>query len=290
MAFATLALTITLYIVIPKGFFPILDTGVIHGVSESAQSVSFSEMSREQQALASIILKDTAVESLSSFIGVDGTNTTMNSGRILINLKPLAARKISASDVIRRLQPPLGQVAGITLFMQPVQDLTVEDRVSRTQFQYTLEDPSNDELTDFAPKMLAKLKGLPELRDAASDQQEQGLKAKLVFDRETAYRLGITPAVIDQTLYDAYGQREVSTMFTQLNQYHVVLEVKPGFQNNPSNLGDLYIRTAATASSGAAGLVGGGSATTSPSGPISSAPWPVALQVLLRRLWKLGLQ
>ncbi len=228
------ALTIFLFFVIPKGFFPIQDTGVIQGVSEAAQSVSFPEMSRQQQQLTKIILQDPAVDNLSSFIGIDGTNTTLNSGRILINLKPLAARKISASDVIRRLQPELAKVPGITLFMQPVQDLSVEDRVSRTQFQYTLEDPNVDELNTFAPQMLAKLQKLPQLSDVASDQQTLGLRAKLVFDRNTASRLGITTSAIDQTLYDAYGQREVSTMFTQLNQYHVVLEVKPGFDKNPS--------------------------------------------------------
>ena len=210
-----------------------------------------------------MILKDPAVESLSSFIGIDGTNTTLNSGRILINLKPLEERKISASDVIRRLQPELAQVAGITLFMQPVQDLTVEDRVSRTQFQYTLEDPNADELNAFAPQMVEQLQELPELRDVASDQQVSGLRAKLVFDRDTASRLGITPSTIDQTLYDAYGQREVSTMFTQLNQYHVVLEVKPDFQKNPVDLSDLFIRTGAPAATGgSAGLVSGGSAST----------------------------
>jgi multidrug efflux pump len=215
-------------------------------------------------------LKDPAVESLSSFIGIDGTNTTLNSGRILINLKPLEVRKISASDVIRRLQPELASVQGITLFMQPVQDITVEDRVSRTQFQYTLEDPSADELNVFAPRMLERLKASPELRDVASDQQVGGLQAKLVFDRQTAYRLGITPATIDQTLYDAYGQREVSTIFTQLNQYHVVLEVKPDYLKNPLDLRDLFIRTNAAASSGSSGLVAGGSSATQLYGPTSS--------------------
>jgi multidrug efflux pump len=245
VAAATLALTIFLFVVIPKGFFPIQDTGVIQGVSEAAQSVSFPEMSRQQQRLSKIILQDLDVDNLSSFIGVDGTNTTLNSGRILINLKPLSSRKTSASDVIRRLQPQLAGLAGITLFMQPVQDLSVEDRVSRTQFQYTLEDPNVDELNAFAPKMLARLQQLPQLSDVASDQQTLGLQAKLVFDRNTASRLGITTATIDQTLYDAYGQRQVSTMFTQLNQYHVVLEAAPGFNRKPSNLGDLFIQAAA---------------------------------------------
>ena len=271
VAAATLVLTILLYIYIPKGFFPIQDTGVIQGVSEAAQTVSFQEMATEQQALGKIILQDPAVESLSSFIGIDGTNATLNSGRILINLKPLDERKISASDVIRRLQPELARVPGITLYMQPVQDITVEDRVSRTQFQYTLEDPSAAELDSFAPRMLKKLQEVPELRDVASDQQAGGLRAKLVFDRNTAYRLGITPSTIDQTLYDAYGQREVSTIFTQLNQYHVVLEVKPDFQQNPLDLRDLYIRTnAASTATGSSGLVSGGSSSAQLFGPTSS--------------------
>ena len=248
VAAATLGLTIYLFFVIPKGFFPIQDTGVIQGVSEAAQSVSFPEMSRQQQRLSKIILEDPDVDNLSSFIGIDGTNTTLNSGRILINLKPLASRKTSASDVIRRLQPQLAKLAGITLFMQPVQDLSVEDRVSRTEFQYTLEDPNVDELNAFAPRMLARLQKLPQLSDVASDQQTLGLQAKLVFDRNTASRLGITTATIDQTLYDAYGQREVSTMFTQLNQYHVVLEAAPGFDRKPADLSDLFIQAAAPVS------------------------------------------
>ena len=270
VAIATLALTVLLFIFIPKGFFPIQDTGVIQGVSESAQTVSFPEMAREQQALAKVILKDPAVQSLSSFIGIDGTNTTLNSGRILINLKPIEERKISASDVIRRLQPELARVPGITLFMQPVQDITVEDRVSRTQFQYTLEDPSADELNTFAPKMLAELQQVPELRDVASDQQNEGLRAKLVIDRETAMRFGITQAAIDQTLYDAYGQRLVSTIFTQLNQYHVVLEVKPDHQKNPLDLRHLYIRTGTGAPSGSTGLVAGGTSAAQIFGPSSA--------------------
>jgi multidrug efflux pump len=220
--------------------------------------------------LAKLILQDPAVESLSSFIGIDGTNTTLNTGRIQINLKPLEVRNISASDVIRRLQPELTQVAGITLYMQPVQDLTVEDRVSRTQFQYTLEDPNADELNSFVPKMVARLKELPELRDVATDQQVNGLRVRVVFDRDTASRLGITPTTIDNTLYDAYGQRQVSTMFTQLNQYHVVLEVKPGFQSNPVDLRDLFIRSSA-GTTGGSGVVSGGSAATAGFGPSSAS-------------------
>ena len=273
VAAGTLALTIVMFIAVPKGFFPIQDTGVIQGVSEAPQTVSFNEMSSRQQALANLILKDPAVESLSSFIGIDGTNTTLNSGRIQINLKPLDDRKISASDVIRRIQPQLNQVAGITLFMQPVQDLTVEDRVSRTQFQYTLEDPNETELDTYAARMLDRMKQLPELRDVATDQQTNGLRATLIYDRDTAARLGITPSTIDQTLYDAYGQREISVMFTQLNQYHVVLEVDPAFQKNPGQLRDLFIRSGTGYPSGSTGLVSGGtSSATTATGPVSGAP------------------
>jgi multidrug efflux pump len=268
VAVATLALTFILFIKIPKGFFPVQDTGVIQGVSEAEQTISFKAMSQRQQALDKVILRDPAVESLSSFIGIDGTNTTLNTGRIQINLKPLEERKINASEIIRRLQPQLSKVAGITLYMQPVQDLTVEDRVSRTQYQYTLEDPNADELNSFVPKMVARLQEIPELRDVATDQQVNGLRVRVVFDRDTASRLGITPSAIDNTLYDAYGQREVSTMFTQLNQYHVVLEVKPGFQNNPIDLRNLFIRSAA-GTTGSAGLVSGGSANTVGFGPSS---------------------
>jgi multidrug efflux pump len=272
VAAGTLALTCYQFYTIPKGFFPIQDTGVIQGVSEAAQTVSFPEMSALQQRVAKLILTDPAVDNLSSFIGIDGTNTTLNSGRILINLKPLAERKINASDVIRRLQPRLQNVAGITLFMQPVQDLSVEDRVSRTQFQYTLEDPNADELNAYAPKMLEKLQERRELSDVASDQQVQGLRATLTFDRNTAARLGITPSTIDQTLYDAYGQREVSTIFTQLNQYHVVLEVKHPFQQNPLDLRNLFIRTGSGTSGTALGLVAGGSASAGISqGPANSS-------------------
>jgi multidrug efflux pump len=270
VAVTTLVLTILLYIYVPKGFFPIQDTGVIQGVSEAAETVSFPEMASLQQALGVIILKDPAVESLSSFIGIDGTNTTLNSGRILINLKPIEERKISASDVIRRLQPELAQVPGITLFMQPVQDITVEDRVSRTQFQYTLEDPNTDELHAFAPRMLRRLQQSPMLRDVASDQEVGGLCARLAFDRSTAYRFGISPSTIDQTLYDAYGQREVSTIYTQLNQYHVVLEVDPSFMKNPLDLRELFIRTNQGSTTGSTGLVAGGSSTAQLYGPTSS--------------------
>jgi multidrug efflux pump len=239
----TLVATILLYIYVPKGFFPVQDTGVILGVSDAPQSVSFRAMAQRQQALADVILQDPAVESLSSFIGIDGTNVTMNTGRIQINLKPLAVRKISASDVIRRLQPQLAKIDGITLFMQPVQDLSVEDRVSRTQFQYSLEDVDAGELNFWVPRFLDKLKTLPQLRDVATDQLTGGLQVNLAIDRDSAARLGILPADIDNTLYDAFGQRQVSTIFTQLNQYHVVMEVDPQFQQNPDSLKNIYVRS-----------------------------------------------
>jgi multidrug efflux pump len=239
----TLVGTILLYIYVPKGFFPVQDTGIILGVSEGAQNTSFAAMATHQQALADVILKDQAVESLSSFIGIDGTNTTLNSGRIQINLKPLAQRDASASDVIRRLQPELAKVDGISLFMQPVQDLTVEDRVSRTEFQYSLEDVDAKELAYWTPRFIDKLSSLPDVRDVASDQLNQGLLATLTIDRDTASRLGVLPADIDNTLYDAFGQRQVSTIFTQLNQYHVVMEVDPQFQENPDALKNIYVRS-----------------------------------------------
>jgi len=244
VAVATLVLTVLLYIVVPKGFFPVQDTGIILGISEAPQYVSFAAMAERQQALARVILKDPAVASLSTFIGVDGTNTSLNSGRVLINLKPLGERKLSASDIIRRLQPRVAKLDGITLYMQPVQDLTVADRVSRTQYQYSLEDPNIDELNSWAPRLVAALKERPELQEVSSDQQDQGLQVYLTIDRNTASRLGITPQLIDDTLYDAFGQRQVSTIFTQLNQYRVVLEVKPDFQQNPGKLDAIYIRSA----------------------------------------------
>ncbi|HET9181808.1 MAG TPA: multidrug efflux RND transporter permease subunit [Candidatus Angelobacter sp.] len=238
-----LLLTLYLYVIVPKGFFPVQDTGVILGISEAAPNVSFQAMTQEQQKLAKVILDDPAVDSLSSFIGIDGTNTTQNSGRIQINLKPHDERDASASEVIRRLQPKLANVEGIVLYMQPVQDLTVEDRVSRTEFQYSLEDANATELNEWSTKILNKLRTLPELKDVASDQQNGGLKADLVIDRDTAGRFGILPQAIDDTLYDAFGQRQVSTIFTQLNQYHVVLEVGPQFQQDPTDLTHIYVKS-----------------------------------------------
>ncbi|HWV62067.1 MAG TPA: efflux RND transporter permease subunit, partial [Oxalicibacterium sp.] len=244
VAVATLVLTALLYVFIPKGFFPIQDTGVIQAISEAPQSVSFAAMSERQQALAKVILQDPDVESLSSFIGVDGVNTTMNSGRIQINLKPFEDRSASASEIITRLQDKLADVHGISLYMQPVQDLTIETRVSRTQYQFTLQDADPALLSTWAPKLVDKLNGLPQLRDVASDLQDNGLQAALVIDRNTASRLGITPASIDNTLYSAFGQRIVSTIFTQTNQYRVILEVKPDFQKGVEALKHIYVATA----------------------------------------------
>lgn len=239
----TLVATILLYYYVPKGFFPVQDTGVILGVSDAAQDISFQAMARRQQALADVILKDRDVVSLSSFIGVDGTNMTPNSGRIQINLKPRDERSDTASDVIRRLEPQLAKVQGITLYMQPVQDLSIEDRVSRTQYQYSIEDADAQELAQWAPRLAAKLRSLPQLRDVATDQLDNGRAENLVIDRDTAARLGVLPAAIDATLYDAFGQRQVSTIFTQENQYHVVLEVAPQFQQNPGALKDIYVKS-----------------------------------------------
>jgi multidrug efflux pump len=243
VAVATLVATVYLYIIVPKGFFPVQDTGVILGISEAPQETSFTEMTRRQLELNRVILQDPAVESLSSFIGIDGTNTTVNSGRIQVNLKPLHERQDSAMEVIRRLQGPLARVSGITLFLQPIQDLTVETRVSRTQYQYSLEDPDAEELAEWAPRFVSSLQSLPQLRDVASDQQTSGLQARVVIDRDTASRLGITPQMIDDALYDAFGQRQVSIMFTQLNQYRVVLEVQPNFRKSPADLSSIYVKT-----------------------------------------------
>ncbi len=246
VAVATLVLTIVLYIVIPKGFFPTQDTGVIQGISQTPPSTSFAAMAEKQQALARVVLEDPAVESLSSFIGADGTNATLNSGRMSINLKPIEERKISAADVIRRLQTKLKDVDGIDLYMSPVQNITVDDRVSRTQFQYTLEDPDPNELNLWAGKLVDAMKKLPQLADVATDQQTGGLAVSLMIDRVTASRLGIAPDTIDNTLYDAFGQRQISTMYTQLNQYHVILEADPQIQASPARLQDLYIQTSAS--------------------------------------------
>ena len=241
VAIGTLVLTGVLYVVVPKGFFPVQDTGVIQGISDASQSISFSAMAERQQKLAEVVLKDPAVESLSSFIGVDGTNTTLNSGRMLINLKPKDQRDADASEIIQRLQPELAKVAGISLYMQPVQDLTIEDRVSRTQYQFTVEDPAPANLSKWVPKLVERLKQTHELRDVASDLQDNGLRAYVQVDRDKAAVYGITMAAVDSALYSAYGQRLVSTIFTQSNQYRVVLENDPNHHAGPQSLYDLHV-------------------------------------------------
>jgi multidrug efflux pump len=245
VAVGTLALTALLYIFVPKGFFPVQDTGVIQGISEAPQSISFAAMAERQRAIARVVLGDPAVESLSSFIGVDGINTTLNSGRVLINLKPLAQRGVNAVEVIRRLQSKLAKLEGISLYMQPVQDLTIEDRVSRTQYQFSVEDADPDELSAWVPKLVERLHTLPQLADVASDLQDQGLQAYVDIDRATASRLGVTPAAIDNALYNAFGQRLISTIYTQTSQYRVVLEVKPEFQKGMDALEDIYVASSA---------------------------------------------
>jgi multidrug efflux pump len=266
VALGTLVLTIFLYIIVPKGFFPVQDTGVIQGISQAPQTISFGAMAQEHEELTKVILADPAVQSLTSFIGADGTNTTLNSGRFSINLKPLSDRDLSASDVIRRLQSNLQSVKGIQLFMQPVQNITVDDRASRTQYQYTLEDPASDELQLWTNRFVERLKKVKDIEDVATDQQTNGLAVSLVIDRVTASRLGIAPSTVDNTLYDAYGQRQINTMYTQLNQYHVILETLPEFQKDPSKLSSLYIQ--ANASSGASGP---GASTSFSSSSSSSA-------------------
>jgi multidrug efflux pump len=265
VAVGTLALTVFLYNYIPKGFFPVQDTGEIQGISQAPQTIGSKGMAKKQQELADVILKDPAVESVSSFIGADGTNTTTNSGRMSINLKPLDERDLSAADVIRRLEPNVDKVEGITLYMQPVQNITVDDRVSRTQYQYTLEDPDQNELNLWTSQFVDKLKNIKGLEDVATDQQTGGLAVSLVIDRVTASRLGIAPTTIDNTLYDAFGQRQINTMYTQLNQYHVILEAQPQFQLDPDKLNHIFIQANA-----AAGTTGAGASTSSGNGSTSA--------------------
>jgi multidrug efflux pump len=244
VAIATLILTILLYVFIPKGFFPVQDTGVIQAITEAPQSVSFAEMSRRQAAMAAAILKDPDVVSLSSFIGVDGSNITLNSGRMLINLKPVSDRKENASAVIRRLQRQAREVTGISLYMQPVQDLSIDTTVSRTQYQFVLEDANPAEFNTWVPKLVTELQKLPQLEDVASDQENEGLAAYLTIDRDTAARFGITPATVDNALYDAFGQRIVSTIFTQSNQYRVILQADRALMNSLEALGTIYLPSA----------------------------------------------
>ena len=241
VAVATLCLTVFLYIVIPNGFFPVQDTGLIQGISEAPASISFSAMAERQQALAAVIMKDPDVVSLSSFIGVDGTNATLNSGRFLINLKPRDDRALDASAILRRLQGELKDVTGIELYMQPVQDLTIDATVSRTQYQFALKDANPDEFNTWVPKLMDRLRQIPEITDVATNFGQTGLSAYILIDRATAGRFGITPATVDNALYDAFGQRIVSTIFTQSNQYRVILEADPAAQQQLSSLDDIYL-------------------------------------------------
>jgi multidrug efflux pump len=247
VAVATLALTVFFYIAIPKGFFPVHDTGLIQGISQAAPSVSFAAMAERQQALAAAILKDPDVVSLSSFIGVDGTNTTLNAGRMLINLKPRSERRASASDIIRRLQGEIAEVAGITLYMQPVQDLTIDATVSRGQYQFALQDANADEFALWVPRLVKRLQQIPQIEDVATSYAENGLSAYILIDRATAGRFGITPATVDNALYDAFGQRIVSTIFTQSNQYRVILEADPAMQQSLASLGSIYLPSSTAA-------------------------------------------
>ncbi|MEG9438379.1 efflux RND transporter permease subunit [Edaphobacter sp. HDX4] len=273
VATATLVLAIYLYVVIPKGLFPTQDVGIIQGISQAPESISFQAMAIKQQELGKVILRDPAVASLSSFIGVDGTNATLNSGRIQINLKPFSARHIDATTVIERLQSRLQTVEGIHLYMQPVQDLTVDDRASRSQYQYTLEDADQSELDAWTAKMVTELRKHPELKDVSTDQQPHGLAEKFVFDRATASRLNITADQIDSTLYDAFGQRQINTLYTQSNQYHVILEASPEFQRSPQKLDDIYLQSSSSQTSGS-------STSTSTSGGTSSNSVTTAVPTL----------
>lgn len=243
VAIATLGLTVALYMVVPKGFFPVQDTGVIQGISEAPQSISFAAMSQRQQELAKIILEDPAVESLSSYIGVDGDNATLNSGRLLINLKPHGERDLSAAQIITRLQPQLDKLVGIRLFMQPVQDLTIEDRVSRTQYQFSMSSPDAELLALWSEKLVHALSQLPELSDVASDLQDKGLQVYLVIDRDAASRLGVSVSTITDALYDAFGQRQISTIYTQASQYRVVLQAQSGETLGPDALNQIHVKT-----------------------------------------------
>ncbi len=240
---ATVIGTAYLYVMIPKGFFPVQDSGILLGVTEADEDTSFANMKAKQELLNAIVVEDPAVASISSFIGIDGTNLMLNNGRILINLKPHSERKENISTVLNRIQARVSDLEGIRLFLQPVQDLSVDTRLSRTQYQFSLEDASSEELNQFVPKFVARLREQPQLQDVTSDQSKAGKEAKLVIDRDTASRLGITPLMIDDLLYDAYGQRQVTTMFTQLSQYRVILEVLPEFKNSLADVGSLYVRT-----------------------------------------------
>uniref|UniRef100_UPI000F07F387 MdtB/MuxB family multidrug efflux RND transporter permease subunit n=1 Tax=Pseudomonas viridiflava TaxID=33069 RepID=UPI000F07F387 len=243
VAIGTLGLTVLLYIIVPKGFFPVQDTGVIQGISEAPQSVSFKAMSERQQALADIILKDPSVVSLSSYIGVDGDNATLNSGRFLINLKPHGERDLTAAEIIQRIQPEVDKLSDIRLFMQPVQDLTIEDRVSRTQYQFSMSSPDAELLSEWSVRLADALAQRPELTDVASDLQDKGLQVYLVIDRDAASRVGVSVANITDALYDAFGQRQISTIYTQASQYRVVLQSASASELGPQALEQIHVKT-----------------------------------------------
>ena len=275
----TLVLTALLYVWVPKGFFPTQDTGLVQVITEATQTTSFAGMAERQQALADVILKDPAVDHLASFIGVDGANPTLNTGRMQITLKPFSQRTDSASQVIRRLADTTSRVPGITAFMQPVQDLTIEDRVSKTQYQFLLSSPDVTELGLATTQLVERLKTLPQLADVASDQQDQGLQAYVQIDREAAGRLGVTVAAIDTALYNAFGQRLISTVYTQSSQYRVVLEVAPQFRLGPRSLESLYVPGARAISNSTPAA---GAATTTSTGGAVQVPLSSVAQIVER--------
>jgi multidrug efflux pump len=279
VAVGTLALTVVLYIAVPKGFFPVQDTGAIQVISEAPQSVSFKTMSERQQAAANVILDHPAVTGLSSFIGIDGSNATLNSGRMLVTLTPRSERQQNANDIIAELQRELARVPGITLYLQPVQDLTIEDRVSRTQFQFILEDPDSARLSEWVPKLIDRLKKEPSLADVASDLQDRGLQAYLAIDRDAASRLGVSVSAIDDALYDAFGQRLISTIYTQANQYRVVLEAAPRYQIGPEALEQIHVTATNSGGAGAGGSGGGGNLAVGGAGNTSQVPLSAVARV-----------
>jgi multidrug efflux pump len=246
VAIVTMVITVLLYVLVPKGFFPVQDTGVIQGISVAAQTTSYGAMAQHQQELAAAILKDPDVVSVSSFIGVDGSNMTLNSGRLLINLKPKDDRVLNATEIGRRLQHETADVPGVSLYIQPVQDLTIDAAISRTQYQFVLENPNLSAFNEWVPKLLDRLKQLPDLTNVASDLQQQGLTVNIVIDRETAARFGITPATVDNALYDLFGQRIISTIYSQSNQYRVIMEADPALQNSLDGLSAIRLPSAAS--------------------------------------------
>ena len=246
VALLTLVATVWLYIIVPKGFFPVQDTGVLQGISVTAETASFGAMAQHQQALADAILKDPDVVSLSSFIGVDGTNMTLNTGRFLINLKPKDDRALSATQIAQRLQQETANVPGVQLYLQPVQDLTLDASVSRTQYQFVLENPNLSAFNEWVPKLLAQMQKSPDLTDVASDLEQQALDVDLVINRQSAARYGITPATVDNALYDMFGQRIISTIYTQSNQYRVIMEAEPSLQTSLNALNTIYLPSSAS--------------------------------------------